>query len=477
MRSTRARGVLFVFGILMALPATPGRAIAQGPNPLSAVGFGEAKIGKDVTDTSVEIKLKIRNAARQPVTITRVEALLASQGGWSDPLGETIATEGRFFGGPPTLDAGGDYEYGLGYGEDSGICYYLLALQYHLPNGPSQDHWLQVPLPRRGFRNPPPLRLKDPVFIGLQEPMEALELNTGEVWLPVAAQVLNVSGKPLTLKRWKVQLRDDKGKLLVDEDLTSEFKVARSNETRNETYHGFALPKGFRLGKLRLEADLDLGGRVGPLVQEVGVARAVPAEVAAPVRGAWLWGNGPGAAFFAPHFHTPFQRYAYDMVVRKDLGGGRRDQVSGDTEKNESFFCWDQPIYAVKDGKVIIAVDDVPDNFGRKGNPANSPLRNGVIYLEHPGPQYSAYYHIRRGGARVKVGQLVKAGQEIGRAGNAGSSSEPHLHFAYLVYDHHTGRLKHVPVRIKGLSTLDGRPTLDAIPKGDGTEFVSKPGN
>jgi murein DD-endopeptidase MepM/ murein hydrolase activator NlpD len=52
----------------------------------------------------------------------------------------------------------------------------------------------------------------------------------------------------------------------------------------------------------------------------------------------------------------------------------------------------------------------------------------------------SSYYHIRERSASVKVGDHVKAGQVLAHLGNAGSSSEPHLHFGYLVYDHREPR-------------------------------------
>ena len=60
----------------------------------------------------------------------------------------------------------------------------------------------------------------------------------------------------------------------------------------------------------------------------------------------------------------------------------------------------------------------------------------------------------------------------LGRVGNAGASSEPHLHFGYLGLDR-TGRYRNLPVRIEGLKSPDGRPAI-GVPKG-GLEYLSEP--
>src|SRR5699024_10987918 len=39
---------------------------------------------------------------------------------------------------------------------------------------------------------------------------------------------------------------------------------------------------------------------------------------------------------------------------------------------------------------------------------------------------------LRRGSPTVQVGERVRAGQVIGRCGNSGSSSDPHVHFQLM---------------------------------------------
>jgi len=334
---------------------------------------------------------------------------------------------------------------------------------------PPHDYLLQFPFPRPGFVAPKPLPASAPVFIGLQEPIEVLTLSTGEVWMPIVGQIINTSGRPLTVKRWRIGLKDDgAGKGVVDRDLTANYRLEESKESLNEFFFFFYLPKDFHNGTLQIDAEVDLGGHRIPLSRPANVARVEALSVQCPVDGTWLWGHGQGESDFHTHYHYPEQRYCYDLYMR---GGDRHATYSGDPNKNESHFAWDKPFRCIEDGKVTAVIDDVPDNFGQKVNPANTPMRNSSIVVEHAGGAFSIYNHPRQGSAAVRVGQTVKAGDVLGRVGNAGHSSEPHLHVGYTTFDR-TGRFRNIPIRIEGLKTTDGKPADSGVPK-SGLEYLA----
>ena len=156
----------------------------------------------------------MRNGTGGPVRVTRAESFLACQGGWiAMSLGETIAKEGKFFGNDPVLTPG-EYSYEFAYRHSTPVSHYLLALQLTRPGHPPHDYLLQVPFVRPGFAAPSPLHASAPVFIGLAgADRGASRWPTGEVWLPIVGQVINTSGRPMTLKTWKIRVKDAAGKV------------------------------------------------------------------------------------------------------------------------------------------------------------------------------------------------------------------------------------------------------------------------
>ena len=45
---------------------------------------------------------------------------------------------------------------------------------------------------------------------------------------------------------------------------------------------------------------------------------------------------------------------------------------------------------------------------------------------------YALYAHVQRGSLSVRAGDKVTAGEQVGRCGNSGNSTEPHVHFQLM---------------------------------------------
>jgi murein DD-endopeptidase MepM/ murein hydrolase activator NlpD len=142
-----------------------------------------------------------------------------------------------------------------------------------------------------------------------------------------------------------------------------------------------------------------------------------------PLRGAWYvaWGGRDPIRNY--HVTAADQRFAYDFVVRSG-----QDLYAGDPTRNDSWFCWGTPVIAPAAGTVLVARDGVPDNVPVGAKSPATGAGNHVI-IDHGEGERSLLAHFRSGSVRVKAGDRVEAGQEIGRCGNSGHSDFPHLHY------------------------------------------------
>jgi hypothetical protein len=141
-----------------------------------------------------------------------------------------------------------------------------------------------------------------------------------------------------------------------------------------------------------------------------------------PFEGNWFVFWGGRSALVNHHVASPSQRFACDFIIMKD---GKSFEGNGIV--NEEFIAWGKPVLAPGDGIITTVVNDVEDNAPRKMNPA-APAGNHVI-IDHGNGEYSLLAHFQKGSITVKTGDSVKAGTVLGRCGNSGNTSEPHLHY------------------------------------------------
>lgn len=125
----------------------------------------------------------------------------------------------------------------------------------------------------------------------------------------------------------------------------------------------------------------------------------------------------------AHHFITRgSDRYAYDIVI--EIDGRIR---AGDGRKNEDHYCFGKRLNAPGAGKVIDVVNNVHDNL--PGNVNRDKGGGNYIIIDHLNGESSVMAHLKKGSIIVSIGDMVTKGQEVGKVGNSGASTAPHLHY------------------------------------------------
>lgn len=165
-----------------------------------------------------------------------------------------------------------------------------------------------------------------------------------------------------------------------------------------------------------------------------------------PFRGRWTTQNSP-ANRVPSHGTTLFgTSHAIDFVAVDPRGrsapNGWRAIVA--TESPELFFGFGLPILAPVAGTVLAVLDGETDHEARRSQPAllgyalsqaqrirrgpGSIAGNHVIVACSAAGPFVLLAHLQRHSVCVEPGQIVRPGDEVGRCGNSGNSTQPHVH-------------------------------------------------
>jgi murein DD-endopeptidase MepM/ murein hydrolase activator NlpD len=162
-----------------------------------------------------------------------------------------------------------------------------------------------------------------------------------------------------------------------------------------------------------------------------------PEIITAPLQGSGWWTpNGPSNG--AVHRRTLIvingelsitEEFAVDWVKLGPNGA----TFTGDPLKNESYFAYNQNVLAAAGGRIVDVLDGIAENVpNHYPSPAELDVNNlaGNHIVEDLGDGRFAFYaHLVPGSLRVRVGEVVVPDQVLGRLGNSGNSTQPHLHF------------------------------------------------
>lgn len=168
-----------------------------------------------------------------------------------------------------------------------------------------------------------------------------------------------------------------------------------------------------------------VGGRISPTPQPAHTdyrEYRTKTRLTLPFRGRWYVAWGGREPHRNQHVTTLDQRFAYDFLIVRD-GASHRDAG----RRNGDYFCFGEPVLAPAPGRVVAAVDTLPDNEPGETDGA-SPAGNHVV-IDHGGGEYSLLAHLRRGSVAASPGEDVERGERIGECGNSGHSTEPNLHY------------------------------------------------
>jgi hypothetical protein len=172
----------------------------------------------------------------------------------------------------------------------------------------------------------------------------------------------------------------------------------------------------------------------------------LPVVLSYPLRGCWRVENSP-ANRVPSHGTAAFgSSHAIDLVPVDEQGRSAPRSWRGllSHEPPEVFVGFGRPILAPVSGRVEAVHDGEPDHEGRRSQLTLVPYVLGqarracrgpvglagnhvVIALEANGP-FLLLAHLQRGSVALQTGQWVSEGDPVGRCGNSGNSTEPHLH-------------------------------------------------
>jgi hypothetical protein len=122
------------------------------------------------------------------------------------------------------------------------------------------------------------------------------------------------------------------------------------------------------------------------------------------------------------------QRFAIDW---EQVGTDRRVTHAADLKKVESYNIFGKNVLAVADGTVIDMRNDLPEQIPG-ALPTNLPIDQAdgnFVVLDIGKGAFALFAHMQPGSVKVAKGTRVKAGDVLGKVGNTGNTSAPHLHF------------------------------------------------
>ena len=140
-----------------------------------------------------------------------------------------------------------------------------------------------------------------------------------------------------------------------------------------------------------------------------------------PLERVWFVASGGRSPLVNGHYALRVQRHAVDLL-QVDTGQTHR----GGADLLENYHAFNERVTAPSDGRVTAVIDSRPD--GPVGDTDREHPEGNIVVIDIGEGRYVLYAHLKRGSARVDVGDEVVPGQVIALVGDSGTTDEPHLH-------------------------------------------------
>jgi len=129
-------------------------------------------------------------------------------------------------------------------------------------------------------------------------------------------------------------------------------------------------------------------------------------------------------------------RYAFDLGSADENGNLYRS----DPFSRDDWYAFGKPVYAPSTGIVVDLQNTLPDNdfkgkalqFARVASDADPNHLGNYIIIDHGNGQFSMLQHLEQGSILVRIGQLVRTGEQIAKIGFSGDITFPHLHYRLM---------------------------------------------
>lgn len=136
---------------------------------------------------------------------------------------------------------------------------------------------------------------------------------------------------------------------------------------------------------------------------------------------------GQGGNHVQMNYHQAYepQKYALDVLALNSFGARAKGIYPKALNKYEIY---EHPIYSPCDGVVDEVQNGLPDLIPPAADPENATGNYVALTCDFAADTVIYLAHMQEGSVTVEEGSIIEAGQQLGKVGNTGNTTEPHLH-------------------------------------------------